>query len=137
MRKPLLQASVARWRLLHKSGQLSKVKQMIVELVEFRHPPQSARGDIVAAALATVPRWRADPALGRKHYLLGVDGQGGAGVYFWSSIEAAQRAHDADWVAATEARTGQPVRIRYFDLLMTLDNEDGSLKDGHGVPLAV
>jgi len=29
------------------------------------------------------------------------------------------------------------VRIRYFDLLMTLDNEDGSLKDGHGVPLAV
>ncbi len=70
-------------------------------------------------------------------YLLGVDGQGGAGVYFWSSIEAAQRAHDADWVAETEARTGQPVRIRYFDLLMTLDNEDGSLKDGHGVPLAV
>ncbi len=109
---------------------------MIVELVEFTHPPGSTRADIEHGARATLPHWRAHPDLLRKHYLLGTDGQTGAGLYFWPSVEAAQRAHDAAWIAQAEQRTGMPVRIRHFELLMTLDKATGTLTEGGAAPLA-
>lgn len=108
---------------------------MIVELVEFTHPPGSTRPEIDEGARATLPHWRANPDLLRKHYLLGTDGQTGAGIYFWPSAQAAQRAHDAAWIAQTEQRTGRPVRIRHFELLMTLDNERGLVLNGEGQPM--
>ena len=95
---------------------------MIVELVEFVHPAGTSRADVIESARTTLPHWQADPDLLRKHYLLGTDGRSGAGLYFWTDIAAARRAHSADWVAAAEQRTGQAVRIRHFELLMTLDN---------------
>ena len=103
---------------------------MIVELVQFTHPqaltPEQAR----AEAMATVPRWQQDPDLVRKLYLLGLDGRAAAGVYLWPSVEAARRAHDAEWIASTEMRTGQPVHITYYDLLMTLDKPEGPIDEG-------
>ena len=84
---------------------------MIVELVEFTHPPGSTRSAIDEGARATLPHWRANADLLRKHYLLGTDGQTGAGIYFWPSVEAAQRAHDAAWIAQAERRTGQSVDL--------------------------
>jgi hypothetical protein len=107
---------------------------MIVELVEFTHPPGSTRSAIDEGARATLPHWRANADLLRKHYLLGTDGQTGAGIYFWPSVEAAQRAHDAAWIAQAERRTGQSVRIRHFELLMTLDNQAGTLTEGAAGP---
>ena len=95
---------------------------MIVELVLFGSPAGWDRKAILEDARGTVARWRANPDLVRKHYLLAEDGEGG-GLYVWSSREAAERAHDAEWRAAIERRTGAPPTIRYFDLLMTVDNE--------------
>mgnify|MGYP001497876006 CR=1 FL=1 len=108
---------------------------MIVELVEFTHPPGSTRAAIDEGARATLPHWRANADLLRKHYLLGTDGQTGAGIYFWPSVEAAQRAHDAAWIAQAERRTGQPVRIRHFELLMTLDNAGAQVLNGEDQPM--
>jgi hypothetical protein len=52
------------------------------------------------------------------------DGNGqGAGLYIWPSRAAAERAHDAEWQAMVEKRTGAKPTFRYFDLLMLLDNE--------------
>ena len=47
---------------------------MIVELVTFRATPGADRDAILAEARATIPRWRANPQLVRKHYLLSEDG---------------------------------------------------------------
>ncbi|NWG23745.1 MAG: monooxygenase [Pseudorhodoplanes sp.] len=112
---------------------------MIVELVTFRTPPGMDRDAILEDAKSTIPRWSANRDLLRKHYLLSEDGQTGAGFYIWPSREAAEQGHDAAWRAAVEKRTGAPPVIRYFDLLMLLDNETGRITewDAAGTPKPV
>ncbi len=95
---------------------------MIVELVLFKSPPGMDRAAILADARSTVPHWQANPELVRKHYLLSEDGYGGA-FYIWPSRAAAEKGHDAQWRAGVTRRTGSEPTIRYFDLLMVLDNE--------------
>ena len=102
---------------------------MIVELVLFDSPPGKPRAKILEEAKATLPRWRANKELLRKHYLV-ADSEGeGAGLYIWPSREAAQRAHNAEWQAMVEQRTGSKPTFRYFDLLMLLDNEKGTVTE--------
>lgn len=97
---------------------------MIGELVLFRVPAGWDRDQVLADARPTVERWRANPELIRKHYILGEDGACGA-FYLWKSREAAERGHDAAWRQAVERRTGAPPTITYFDVFMLLDNEHG------------
>lgn len=101
---------------------------MIVELVLFKSPPEKPRAEMLEEARATLPRWRANKELLRKHYLVGSDGYGG-GLYIWPSREAAERAHNAEWQAGVEKRTGSKPSFQYFDLLMLLDNENGSVTE--------
>ena len=101
---------------------------MIVEFVQFRQPPGWTRDQVLADARDTIPRWRANSELVRKHYVIGDDDMGGA-FYIWPSREAAERGHDAEWRAGVEKRTGSKPEIRYFDLLMILDNEAGSVTE--------
>jgi hypothetical protein len=105
---------------------------MIVELVLFRSPPGQSRDEILADAKTTIPRWRANKELVRKHYLLSDDGAQGGGFYIWPSRDAAEQAHDAEWQAGVEKRTGAKPVIRYFDLLMLLDNENGTVTEWPG-----
>ena len=100
---------------------------MILELVTFKSATQD-REAVLADARKTVARWQANPELIRKHFLLGDDGTG-AGAYIWPSREAAQRAHDATWRESVIARTGGAPVIRYFDLLMLIDNEAGTVRE--------
>jgi hypothetical protein len=99
---------------------------MILELVLFPSPPGKSRDEILEDAKHTLQRWRANPELLRKHYLLSEDGHEGGGVYLWPSREAAERGHNAEWRASVVQRTGAEPVIRYFDLLMLLDNEAGA-----------
>jgi hypothetical protein len=62
----------------------------------------------------------------RKHFLLELNGKTGAGVYIWPSVEAAQRGHDEAWRQSVIKRTGAAPTIRYFDLLLLIDNEKGT-----------
>ena len=101
---------------------------MIVEYVLFKSPPGLDREQILEGARQTVPRWRANRELIRKHYIEAEDGYGGA-FYIWPSKEAAQRGHDAAWRAGVEQRTGSQPVIRYFDLLMIVDNERGTVTE--------
>jgi hypothetical protein len=101
---------------------------MIVEYVQFNYPPGLTREQILEDARTTIPRWRDNPELIRKHYIAGDDGSGGA-FYIWPSREAAQRGHNAEWVANIKARTGSVPTIRYFDLLMIVDNEAGAVTE--------
>jgi hypothetical protein len=101
---------------------------MIVEFVEFKHPPGWTREQILEDARASIAKWRADQDLVRKHYLAGDDDMAGA-FYIWPTREAAARAHDAEWRANVEKRTGSKPTIRIFDLTMIVDNEAGEVTE--------
>ena len=101
---------------------------MIVEFVQFNYPPGWTREQILEDGRTTIPRWQANEELIRKHYLAADDGSGGA-FYIWPSKEAAQRGHNAEWFANIKARTGAVPTIRYFDLLMIVDNKAGSVTE--------
>jgi hypothetical protein len=101
---------------------------MIVEYVLFKSPPGKSRDEILADARKTVPKWRANQELVRKHYIESEDGYGGA-FYIWPSRAAAERGHDAQWRAGVQQRTGSDPVIRYFDLLMIVDNETGKVAE--------
>jgi hypothetical protein len=49
------------------------------------------------------------------------------GFYIWLDRVAAESAHDAAWRASVETRTGAAPRIVYYDLMMLLDNETGTV----------
>jgi len=101
---------------------------MIVEYVQFKYPEGMTREQILADGRTTIPRWQANKELIRKHYIVDEDGNGGA-FYIWPSKEAAQRGHNAEWFANIKARTGATPTIRYYDLMMILDNENGKVTE--------
>ena len=52
---------------------------MILELVEFKQPAGWSRERILEDAKHTIPKWSANADLVRKHFLLGVGADAGAG----------------------------------------------------------
>ncbi|WP_028601132.1 hypothetical protein [Ottowia thiooxydans] len=100
---------------------------MIAELVTFTHPAGSTRAEIIEGALSVVPQWQANTDLVRKHFLVSDNNRDGAGFYLWPTREAAQKAHNAEWIAAKEKATGAPVKITYYDLLLVVDNATGTV----------
>lgn len=111
---------------------------MILELVTFKSPADWDRAKTLEDAKHVVPKWVANKELIRKHFLRGLgEAEGtGAGVYIWPSIEAAQRAHNAQWQESVKKRTGGYATIRYFDLMLRVDNERGTVTewDASGQP---
>ncbi len=97
---------------------------MIAEVVSFQLPPAMSRAEALAAARATVEKWQANPDLIRKHYLL-EEGNRTTGFYLWTSREAAERAHDEAFRRNVRERFGSDPVIRYFDVLLVLDNRTG------------
>jgi hypothetical protein len=84
---------------------------MILELVEFNSPKGWTRAQVAEEARSAIPKWQANKELLRKHFLLELNGKTGAGVYIWQSVIK---------------RTGAAPTIRYFDLLLLIDNEKGT-----------
>jgi len=102
---------------------------VILELVEFNSPPGQSRAQVADEARTVIPKWQANKELLRKHFLLELNGKTGAGVYIWPSLEAAQRAHDEAWKQSIIRRTGAAPSIRYFDLFLLIDNEQGKVTE--------
>jgi hypothetical protein len=102
---------------------------MILELVEFNTPKGWTRQQVAEDARHVIDKWRANPELLRKHFLLSLDGKSGGGVYIWPSIEAAQKAHGEEWRQSIIKRTGAAPTIRYFDLFLLIDNEQGKVTE--------
>ena len=102
---------------------------MILELVEFNSPQGWTREQIAEDARHVIPKWQANKELLRKHFLLELNGKTGAGVYIWPSVEAAQRGHGEAWRQSVIKRTGGAPTIRYFDLFLLIDNEQGKVSE--------
>src|SRR5262249_31985206 len=91
-------------------------------------PPGMDRAAVLEDAKHTIPRWRANPDLLRKHYLLSEDGYGG-GVYIWPSKAAAQKGHDAAWRGRGRQRTGAAAGTPRLEPARVLDNENDSVTE--------
>ena len=102
---------------------------MILELVEFNSPKGWSRDKVAEEAKHVVPKWQANKELLRKHFLLELNGKTGAGVYIWPSVEAAQKAHNEEWRQSVIKRCGSAPTIRYFDLMLLVDNESGKVSE--------
>jgi len=102
---------------------------MILELVEFISPAGLSRDAIAADARHVAPKWQGNTDLLRKHFLLELNGKTGAGVYIWPSVAAAQKAHNEEWRQSIIKRTGAAPTIRYFDLMLLVDNEHGAVTE--------
>ncbi len=104
---------------------------MIVELVTFKTPRGWDRARVLEDAKHTVPKWAANRDLLRKHFPLGIGDDAGlsVGIYIWPSVEAAQRAHDAEWRESVKRRSGGYPTIQYFDLFLLIDNEHGRVTE--------
>ena len=102
---------------------------MILELVEFNSPKGWSRAQVAEDARSVAPTWQANKELLRKHFLLELNGKTGAGVYIWPSVDAAQRAHNEEWRQSVIKRCGSAPTIRYFDLMLLVDNESGKVTE--------
>ena len=102
---------------------------MILELVDFNSPKGWTRQQVVEDARHVIGKWQGNKELLRKHFLLELNGKTGAGVYIWPSLDAARRAHNEDWKQAVIKRTGAAPTIRYFDLFLLIDNENGTVSE--------
>jgi hypothetical protein len=102
---------------------------MILELVEFNSPKGWNRDKVAEEAKHVVPKWQANKELLRKHFLLELNGKTGAGVYIWPSVETAQKAHNEEWRQSVIKRCGSAPTIRYFDLMLLVDNESGKVTE--------
>lgn len=96
---------------------------MITEIVLFDLPPGTTRARMVAQFQDSIARWRADPALLRKHMIFDLTRGKGGGVYLWPSIEAAQRAHDEAFRQRILAAFGSEPSYQYFETPVIVDNE--------------
>jgi hypothetical protein len=102
---------------------------MILELVEFNSPKGWSRAQVAEEAKNVVPKWQANKELLRKHFLLELNGKTGAGAYVWPSVKAAQKAHNEEWRQSMIKRAGSAPTIRYFDLFLLVDNENGKVTE--------
>ncbi len=102
---------------------------MILELVEFNSPKSWSRKQVAEEARNVIPKWRTNKELLRKYFLLEFNGKTGAGIYIWPSVRAAQRAHNEEWRQSVIKRTGGAPSIRYFDLFLLIDNENGKVTE--------
>ena len=102
---------------------------MILELVEFNSPKGWSRQQVAEDARHVIAKWRANKELLRKHFMLELNGKPGAGVSIWPSVAAAQKAHIEEWRQSVIKRCGSAPTIRYFDLMLLVDNESGKVTE--------
>lgn len=102
---------------------------MILELVTFARPEGFSDADLRADARGTVAHWQANADLLAKRFATFDEGRQVAGIYLWPDRAAAERAHDAAWIARFQGRTGQHPGFAYFDVFMEIDNEKGTVTE--------
>ena len=94
---------------------------MITEIVSFKIPNGTPRDRVLEDVKTTIDRWWKFPGLVRKNYIR-QDAETVMGIYFWESLEAAQKGHDAAWLQKAEDKWGNRPQISYYDTVMVLDN---------------
>lgn len=96
---------------------------MITEVVLFDLPAGITRAAMIAQFRDSIPRWRDNPELLRKHMIFDLERGKGGGIYLWPSVEAAKRAHDEAFRQRILAHFGSEPTYQYFETPVIVDNE--------------
>lgn len=96
---------------------------MITEIVLFDLPKGTTRERMLAQFRDSIPRWRDNPEMLRKHMIFDLERGKAGGVYLWPSVEAAKRGHDDAFNQRILATFGSAPTYQYFDTPVIVDNE--------------
>lgn len=96
---------------------------MITEIVLFDLPKGMTRERMLAQFQDSIPRWRDNPEMLRKHMVFDLANGKGGGVYLWPSVEAAKRGHDEAFRQRILAHFGSEPTYQYFETPVIVDNE--------------
>jgi hypothetical protein len=95
---------------------------MITEIVLFDLPKGITREQMLRQFRDSVPRWRDNPDMIRKHMIFDLAAGKGGGVYLWKSVEDAKRWHGEDFRQRILAAFGAEPTYQYFDTPVIVDN---------------
>jgi hypothetical protein len=96
---------------------------MITEIVLFDLPAGMTRERMIAQFRDSIPRWRDNPDLLRKHMIFDLARGKGGGVYLWRSEADAKRWHGEEFRRRIAAAFGSEPTYQYFDTPVIVDNE--------------
>ncbi|MEO1191175.1 MAG: hypothetical protein AAFY02_05430 [Pseudomonadota bacterium] len=100
---------------------------MIIAIVQIPLPgPKRDHAEVTAQSLAATEIFHAVPGLTRKYFLNGESG--GAGVYEFSTRDAAEAWFNAGWADWMEGRFGVRPTLTLYDCPVVLDNAAGEVR---------
>jgi hypothetical protein len=96
---------------------------VITEIVTFNLPKGMTRDQILAQFRDSIPRWRDNPDMIRKHMIFDLEHGKAGGVYLWHSVADAKRWHDETFRARVKAAFGSEPSYQYFETPVIVDND--------------
>ena len=102
---------------------------MISEIVLFSLPEGMSREEAMAKYRARVPVWQGNPDLIHKAFLYDESSKRGGGVYLWTNIEAAKKAHGPAFQEAIQSIFGATPEMQYFEAPIVIDNNAKQVLD--------
>jgi Putative mono-oxygenase ydhR len=103
---------------------------MITEIVTFKLPDGMTQEEAAAKFEQTAPRWRANPDLIRKNYLVNAKSGVGGGVYLWKDKAHAEKWHGEEFRKRVKETYGSEPTIQFFDTPVVVDNLAGEIVKG-------
>ena len=70
----------------------------------------------------SIPRWRDNPDMIRKHMIFDLENGKAGGVYLWNSVADAKRWHDESFRARVKSLFGSEPSYQYFETPVVVDN---------------
>lgn len=102
---------------------------MITEIVTFDLPKGMTRDQIVANFRDSIPRWRDNPDMIRKHMIFDLENGKAGGVYLWHSVADAKRWHDDVFHERIHSLFGSVPSYQYFETPVIVDNSAKQVLD--------
>jgi len=95
---------------------------VITAIATFRLPSRLTVDQAKAIFQSTAPRYRSQPGLIRKYYVLSEDGMTAGGVYLWQSRQDVDSLYDVFWDAVVTEKYGAPPQVTYMECPVIVDN---------------
>lgn len=99
----------------------------VIALVRFPIAQGMDDEELKQKFLASTDRYAGTDGIIRKHYMATRDRKYGGAVYVFEDQAAADRVHDAAWVAQIKDRYGVEPEVEYLDNPVIVDNEKGEV----------
>ena len=101
---------------------------MVIVIVTFPlNGAATTVGEMAARFLKSAPRYREQPGLLVKHYIVSADTRTAGGVYSWESRAQAEQLFTPAFSAFIRTTYGCEPEIRWFESPVTVDNLAGSI----------